>query len=288
MDVQIVGVFSLILSIFFLVLSAIFKRQNRAKIIRERKKEEMEVDVPGFLSLLSDQLYESNMTTTIKTILESPVAFNNKIVKEIKNIYVRLFRSGRVKELNDITDVVKYATVKKYPTSPLLGLLYTKVKLGNELDKEIVEVINSIEELSYNIVNFIINIKRTMSSTVNTMNTITLYLVPLINSISPVIYAILQKQINNISQSMGVVSGFSGAGSVVGLKPLQLPPSYFAFILTFEIIVMSYLTTKIKYQMTSISSTYNVKADALSSIGKSLLLYAIAMMIFSKMFSGLI
>lgn len=273
-----------------MIIGIIFSQKNKAKILKEIKKEQMELDVPGFLSMVADQLEHANITTVIQNVMQSPVASTNSVAKEIRKLYIKVFRPGKSKKLKDITDVVYYATLKKYPNSTLLGLFYATINIAKLMDKEALPIIRNMEELAYSITKFIINIKRTMSATVNTINTINNLLIPVVNAIAVVMFMMIETQIHNISSAMGMVGGFGTTdvnGIGMGLKPLNIPYHWFALILMLNTITTTMATTKVKFQLLGISQGYRIKQEMFKSIGRSLLLYGIIILIVGQMFSNI-
>ncbi len=285
-----VAYISIITGIIIMIIGIIFSQKNKAKILKEIKKEQMELDVPGFLSMVADQLEHANITTVIQNVMQSPVASTNSVAKEIRKLYIKVFRPGKSKKLKDITDVVYYATLKKYPNSTLLGLFYATINIAKLMDKEALPIIRNMEELAYSITKFIINIKRTMSATVNTINTINNLLIPVVNAIAVVMFMMIETQIHNISSAMGMVGGFGTTdvnGIGMGLKPLNIPYHWFALILMLNTITTTMATTKVKFQLLGISQGYRIKQEMFKSIGRSLLLYGIIILIVGQMFSNI-
>jgi len=274
------------IGIIITIMGVIFSKKNKSKILREIKREQMELDVPGFLSMVADQLTHANITTVIQNVMQSPVSLSNSVAKEIRKIYIKVFRPGKTNKLKDITDVVYYATLKKYPDSALLGLFYATINIAKLMDKEALPIIRNMERLAYSITKFIINIKKTMASTVNTINTINNLLIPVVNGIAVVMFTMIEAQIKNISSSMGAVSGFSVSSSSLGmgLKPLNIPPHWFAFILMLNAIATTMVTTKIKFQLQGTTEGYLMKQEMLKSVGRSLIFYGAIIWITGSMF----
>ena len=289
---EIEGIAFIIVGLIFFIYGKLFSRRFRRQIEREQNKEVMEMDVPGFLSLLSDQIDKTNLTTAIMNIIESPVAVSNTIAKAIKEIYIKVFRPGRIEEIKDITDVVYYATVRRYPTSALIGLLYATVKMANVMGKEVLGIMKNMEELSYSIVKFLINIRRSMASTLNLIKVTTTLLIPIFNAVGVVLFTVLQAKLSSINQTLGMVSGFGMTGSssssfAFGMKPLNLPPTWFAVILALNTIVISYFMTKISTEVFGEQQRYTTRAKAMTNVGQNLIFYGLMLIGASKMFIGL-